>query len=168
MLALTGCATCQQNTVPSGVGMATAGAPAGSTSEAVPAVGFGWETVCIRIPKPKLYAVPKPQTGPSLVGIPILAGAAIAPQMGMPMIAGAPAAPAGQPSLPAGNVDRGSSEPAASTSCTEGCCSSNPSREQVLMQCEELTQQISELSQTIAVKAGNGQGVQVGMESRLH
>lgn len=149
--------------------MATAGAPAASTSEAIPAIGCRWETVSFQVPKLKLYAVPKPQRGPSLVGIPILAGAAFAPQMGMPMMAGGvPPAPAGRPEAPAGEPDdsttAGNDDRAT---CQEGCCSSdNMSRDQILQQCENLSEEITHLSQTIGIEAGGGKGVRVGVEQK--
>lgn len=75
-----GCASCQEQQQPvatNGLPImgATTQAMAGPT-EAIPTVGMSMGSIRIPVPRLRMYAVPRPQAGPQVVGIPIMAGQA--------------------------------------------------------------------------------------------
>lgn len=84
--AFVGCASCSQQQ-PVAQSFASPAASTGQSSalDAIPAFSMGWKTVSFSIPKPKLIAVPRPQRGPQMVGIPIMPSTA-------PMVAAQPMA----------------------------------------------------------------------------
>ncbi len=175
-ICVSGCASChQQSAAPSGIpmaGMTAAPASSVASSEATPAVGIGWETISFSIPKPKLFAVPKPQQGPQVVGIPILAGAPTM-TMGQPAMMASPAM-MGQPAMVAqpqyvqtpatvtqqSNPAAQSSAPACNSCPPAGCaeegCQSQPQTQtQVMQECDALMGEIADLQRQISVRAGN-------------
>lgn len=171
VLFLSGCASCHQNP-PVQAGIPIAGATVSSHSavasaEATPAVGFGWETVSFSIPKPKLFAVPKPQAGPQVVGIPILAGGpsmTMGAPMAAPMVAAAPQAMMAQqpqyvqtlaaPSAAQQSVPQSNPQPqsAPCESCQPACSEGCASQASVAAECDALIREISSLQEQICVE----------------
>ncbi len=155
----------------------TAGPAHVHSSEAIPAVGIGWETVSFSIPKPKLFAVPKPQQGPQVVGIPILTGGptmtmgqpammAQPAMMGQPAMMAQPQYVQAQPAMvpqsnpaPQSNPTPQSSPPCNTCApCTtqQGCAEEGcQSQSQVIQECDALMGEIAELQRQISVRAGS-------------
>lgn len=134
-------------------GMATTSSSAGHACEAIPAVGIGWETVSFSIPKPRLFAVPRPQAGPQVVGIPILAGAPTmtmaAPMMAQPQYVPTPSQPAAAPQGEPQAAPASEYSPCQRTGCAEGCSS----HDNVAAECDALIREISNLQQEIRVES---------------
>jgi hypothetical protein len=157
---LAGCTSCHQQPAVSGgipmAGMSATTSSGHSACEAIPALGLNWETVSFRIPKPRLYAVPRPQAGPQVVGIPILTGgptmtmATAAPMMAAPM--------AVQPQYvePQSNVQPQSaapqSAPASAPPCSSGCAEGCNSQASIASECDALMRDISCLQQQLSVE----------------
>lgn len=165
-IALSGCASCQPEQPVTGFASPMAAPQGTSAAEACPAVSMGWKTVSFRIPTPKLLAVPKPQRGPQLVGVPIMPATApmtVAQPMGVQQQVVQPqyvqvqpqAAPQGQPApaAPQGEPAPQKAAPQSAPGCGEGC---NSSQAQISSECDALMQDISRLQRQISIQAGNG------------
>jgi hypothetical protein len=177
IIGVSGCAACQQQAAaPAGIPMAGMTASTGSSGghcDATPALGWRWETISFSVPKPKLFAVPKPQVGPSVVGIPILTGGPTMTMGAAPMMAAQPqmmaqpqmvqqqyvqAHPQSQQAASPQSVQGdpqsapcSNCPPNCSPTCTEGCTSQS----QVVDECDALMREISCLQQELCVETKN-------------
>ncbi len=167
-LSASGCAACHQPSAPAGIPMAGMTATTQSTvatQEATPAIGFGRRNVSFSLPTIKMFAVPKPQVAPQVVGIPILTGGPTMTMGAAPMMA-QPQAMMAQPQMvqqqfvPQGNPSPQSADASIQSTpqsqpcincqpaCTEGC----NSQASVAAECDALIREISCLQEQISVE----------------